>query len=61
VPIVVTDYLLRGVLLGPGHHSIAWVYQPASVQWGLRIAGITALLAALVLAFQAFRRMNQKL
>lgn len=61
VPILRTDYLLRGVLLGPGHHSVAWVYQPASVQWGLRIAGITALLATLALAFQAFRRMNQKL
>ena len=55
VPVLRTDYLLRGVRLSPGHHSVAWVYRPGSLEWGLRITGAAALLSALVLVVAARR------
>jgi hypothetical protein len=37
-----TDYLLRGVALGPGEHRVRFVYQPRSLQWG-RVISFTTL------------------
>ena len=53
VPIWRTDFILRGVWLEAGHHSVAWVYRPGSLYWGLRISGVSAFLSALVLVVLA--------
>ena len=51
-----TNYLLRGVWLDAGHHSVAWLYRPQSMNWGLRITSGAAFLSALVLVVLARRR-----
>jgi uncharacterized membrane protein YfhO len=45
VPIHRVDYLLRGVVVGPGEHKIVMRYQP----WSWRIGWIVSLLTALLL------------
>jgi Bacterial membrane protein YfhO len=52
------DYLLRGVALTPGSHTIVFSYQPASWTVGWLISGISALglLAAVGTALAARRR-----
>jgi len=55
-PVLRTNYLLRGVWLNAGHHSVAWVYRPQSLSWGLRITGWAAFLSALALVILARRR-----
>ncbi len=55
-PILRTNYLLRGVWLDAGHHSVAWLYRPQSMNWGLRITSGAAFLSALVLVVLARRR-----
>ena len=56
VPILRTDFILRGVWLDAGHHSVVWVYRPSSLSWGLRITSVSVFLAALVLVVLARRR-----
>jgi hypothetical protein len=51
VPVHRVDYLLRGVLLGPGEHEVQFRYEPAS--W--RIGWIISLLALLIVAVLCFR------
>ncbi|HEY7727375.1 MAG TPA: hypothetical protein VID50_02895 [Candidatus Eisenbacteria bacterium] len=43
------DYLLRGVLVGPGVHRIAFRYEPKALALGFRVS-VAALLATLLLA-----------
>jgi hypothetical protein len=52
------DYLLRGVALAPGSHTVVFSYRPASWRAGLLISGISALglLAAVGTALAARRR-----
>lgn len=59
VSILRTNYLLRGVWLSAGHHSVAWLYRPGSLEWGLRISGVAALLSALVLVVVARRNASR--
>jgi len=56
VPILRTDFILRGVWLDAGHRSVVGVYRPSSLYWGLRITSVSAFLAALVLVVLARRR-----
>lgn len=56
VAVLRADYLLRGVWLGAGHHSVAWVYRPESLNWGLRITSVAGFLSALALVILARRR-----
>ena len=51
-PIVRTDQLLRGVVLPPGTHTVAFTYVP----WSWRIGWIVSLLTAVSLAALAWRR-----
>lgn len=39
VPIYVTNYLVRGVVVPPGEHTVVFVYRPTSWQRGLWISG----------------------
>jgi hypothetical protein len=58
-PIHRVDYLMRGVLVGPGVHRIQFRYEPHALQAGIRISTISlALTLALVGAglFQSRRR-----
>ncbi len=55
-PVLRANYLLRGVWLDAGHHSVAWVYRPQSLSWGLRITSAAAFLSALALVVLARRR-----
>lgn len=57
IPILRTNYVLRGVELEAGHHTVTWVYQPPSWRWGARISGLALLLSAVTLAWWAWRRM----
>jgi hypothetical protein len=56
VPILRTDFILRGVWLEAGHHSVVWVYRPSSLSWGIRVTSVSAFLAALALVVLARRR-----
>ena len=51
-PIVRTDQLLRGVVIGPGAHTVEFAYVPTS--W--RIGWIVSLLTAVALALAVWRR-----
>lgn len=57
-PIQRVDYLLRGVSIGPGHHTIVMRYQPASwrIGWIVSLVSLLALLAALATAWIGSRR-----
>ena len=52
------DYLLRGVVIGPGSHTIVYSYRPASwtVGWIISLVTALALLAAVGSALVARRR-----
>jgi hypothetical protein len=49
VPVLIADYLFRGVPLSPGKHEIVFSYEPAYFYWGLRLSGLSALAALLML------------
>jgi hypothetical protein len=51
-PIVRTDQLLRGVVIGPGAHTVEFAYVP----WSWRIGWIVSLLTAVALALAVWRR-----
>jgi hypothetical protein len=57
-PIQRVDYLLRGVGIGPGHHTIVMRYQPASwrIGWIVSLVSLLGLLAALTTAWIGSRR-----
>lgn len=59
VPIQEVDYLLRGVPIGPGHHTIVFKYKPASwtVGW---IVSLISLLIVLGLAGTAVRTARRR-
>src|SRR5262249_18023329 len=44
------DYLLKGVLLSPGHHRVTFSYQPSSFKasWIISAIGVIALVALVV-------------
>ena len=52
------DYVLRGVSIGPGHHTIVMRYQPASwrIGWILSLVALLALLGALASVWIGTRR-----
>ncbi len=54
VPIERVDYLLRGVPIGPGRHTVELAYRPASFRAGLLVSALAAL--ALVAAVALSRR-----
>ena len=51
-PIVRTDQLLRGVVIGPGRATVEFAYAP----WSWRVGWIVSLLTALALAVAVWRR-----
>ena len=51
-PIVRTDQLLRGVVIGRGAHTVEFAYAP----WSWRVGWIVSLLTALALAVAVWRR-----
>jgi uncharacterized membrane protein YfhO len=51
-PIVRTDQLLRGVVIGAGRHTVEFTYVP----WSWRAGWIVSLLAAIGLLALAWRR-----
>jgi hypothetical protein len=58
VPIERVDYVLRGVSLGPGHHTIVMRYQPASwrIGWIVSLLALLGLLAVLASVWIGARR-----
>jgi hypothetical protein len=58
VPILRANSLFRGVVVPPGHHTIAFRYEPASLHIGLSISGVT--LAALA-GFGFLRRKKRNI
>jgi hypothetical protein len=56
VPIEQVDYLLRGVRLTAGSHTVLWAYEPSSLTWGRRITQVGVLLVMAALAFWAYLR-----
>jgi hypothetical protein len=57
VPVQRVDYLLRGVELGPGRHTIEFRYQPASftIGWVVSLLALAGLSVAVVTAVAARR------
>ncbi len=43
-PILIANHAIRGVVVPAGTHRLVFRYQPASFTWGLRMAGLAALL-----------------
>jgi hypothetical protein len=56
LPIEQVDYLLRGVHLSAGAHTVLWAYEPSSLTWGLRITQVGFLLVMAALAFWSYMR-----
>jgi hypothetical protein len=58
VPIERVDYVLRGVSVGPGHHTIVMRYQPSSwrIGWIVSLVALLGLLAALASVWIGKRR-----
>jgi uncharacterized membrane protein YfhO len=54
VPIERVDYLLRGVVVPPGKHSVVFSYEPASFRagWIIAVLGLLAALAAVVVGLR---------
>ena len=50
------DYLMRGVLIGPGVHRIRFRYEPRALQAGIRISAASLLLTVLIAGAGLFRR-----
>jgi hypothetical protein len=44
VPILRTNHALRGVVVPAGRRTLQWRYEPASLRWGARIAGLAIVL-----------------
>jgi hypothetical protein len=44
VPILRTNHALRGVVVPAGHQTLQWRYEPASLRWGVRVAGLAILI-----------------
>lgn len=55
VPIVRTNYVLRGLNLPAGQHDIRFVFEPRSYQLGETISMVVNILVLLFLAFAAFK------
>ena len=49
VPLLRTDYVLSGVIVPPGDHTVELRYRPRSVMWGAAISGVAVLGLALAL------------
>ena len=56
------DYVLRGVSIGPGHHTIVMRYQPASwrIGWIVSLVALLGLLGALASVWIGTRRRHSK-
>jgi hypothetical protein len=55
VPIERVDYLLRGVPIGPGRHTVELAYRPASWRAGLLVSALAALALAVAVALSRRR------
>jgi len=63
VPIIKTNYVLRGIEVPPGEHEVTFRFKPASFVWGSRIewtSNITQWGLAAFILIGFFRRKNQK-
>jgi hypothetical protein len=50
------DYLMRGVLVGPGVHRIRFRYQPRALEAGIRISAVSLVLTAALAGVGLFRK-----
>ncbi len=55
-PLLLVDRALQGVAVSRGEHTVEFVFEPASVRWGLRVSAVAAI-AALLLAASGWRRL----
>ena len=55
VPIERVDYLLRGVAVGPGRHTVELAYRPASWRAGRMVSALAALALAAAVALSRRR------
>jgi hypothetical protein len=60
-PFVKTNYLLRGLRVPAGKHTIQMVFAPTSVNTGRYIGGAVSLIILLVLGFAIFRFYREKM
>ncbi len=49
------DYILRGMMIPAGEHTIVFKFEPASYKYGQIIAGIASVLILLLIAFLLFK------
>jgi len=50
------DYLMRGILIGPGVHRIHFRYEPRALHDGIRISGASLLVTVLLAGAGLFQR-----
>ena len=54
------NYLMRGVLVGPGAHRIHFRYEPRSLREGIRISGASLLVTVLIAGAGLFQRRRRR-
>jgi hypothetical protein len=54
------DYLMRGVLVGPGAHRVHFRYEPRSLREGIRISGASLLVTVLIAGAGLFQRRRRR-
>ncbi len=55
-----TNYLLRGVYLGPGLHNVEWLFRPASWLYGRYVSLITMSLSVVLIASRLLLRRTKR-
>lgn len=54
------DYVFRGVVLPPGEHEVAFVYQPLSFRLGLMVSLVTGSVLSAMVTFRLRRALSQR-
>lgn len=59
-PIYRTNYVLRGISIPPGRHTIRMVFHPHSFYWGQQVQRIVGILTLLLLIFVIYKEVKSR-
>jgi len=60
VEIKPTDYAFRGIALTPGHHTVEFRYEPASLRLGIWVSALTGLIIAALVGWRLASRWRNR-